>query len=148
VFLDVSRSPLVEILANEASNLPLGAVVSAMIMFFLTLPIEGADKARPFGSAKDFFLRLDLGGGILLVASMVVLFLAMQWGGQDLPWGSPAIVGLLFGFVLLFTLFLLAEWKMGEDASVPFAILRQRSMAAGTVYLFFFSMPNFSVRAR
>jgi hypothetical protein len=55
---------------------------------------------------------------------------------------------LLFGFVFLFTLFLLVEWKMGEDASVPFAIPRQRSMAAGTAYMFFFSMPNFSVRAR
>jgi hypothetical protein len=77
VFLDVSSSALVEILANEDSNLPLGAVVSAMIMLFLTLGIEGAVKARPFCSVLELILKLDLGGGIL----------------QDLPWGSPAIVG-------------------------------------------------------
>jgi hypothetical protein len=28
---------------------------------------------------------------------------------------------------------------------VPFVIFRQRSIAFGTVYLFFFSMPNFAV---
>jgi len=79
---------------------------------------------------------------------MVSLFMAMQWGGQSLPWTSRTIIGLFVAFGLLLAFFILLEYKMGNDASVPYTVLKQRSIASGAVYLFFFAMPNFSVCTR
>ena len=132
-----------------ASNLPLGAVVLGLVAVFLRLDRENrAGKVKTSSRGHDvgrFFFKLDLGGSLLLIASMCCLFMAMQWGGHRLPWNSPIIIGLSAVSGVLLVLFLLVEWNMGEDASVPFGVLKQRSIAFGVVYLFFFSMPNFSV---
>jgi hypothetical protein len=112
---------------------------------FLRLPADKASTAQESGGLKRFLSSLDLGGSALLISSMVALFLAMQWGGQRLPWNSPVIIGLFVGFGVLVALFLLVEWRMGDDASVPFKILKQRSIASGAVYLFLIAMPNYSV---
>lgn len=127
------------------SNLPLGAIVFLLVSMFLRLQADIAAKPRQYRSAKHVLFALDLGGSALLISSMVALFLAMQWGGQSLPWSSPVIIGLFATFGALATLFLLLEWRMGDDASVPFIVLRQRSIASGAVYLFLIAMPNFSV---
>lgn len=55
------------------------------------------------------------------------------------------MIGLFAAFAILFGIFMSIEWKMGDDASVPFRVVKQRSMAFGAVYSFFFAMPNFSV---
>jgi hypothetical protein len=119
--------------------------VFLLVLMFLRLPTEEASKAQKFGSLKRFLFSLDLGGSALLISSMVALFLTMQWGGQSLPWSSPIIIGLFVGFGVLVALFLLLEWRMGDDASVPFRIIKQRSIASGAMYLFFIAMPNYSV---
>jgi hypothetical protein len=130
----------------------LGVVVILLVAVFLRLPAksEGEVKVKPKRkvSKMQFLCQLDLGGSALLIASMVALFLAMQWGGHHLPWTSPTIICLFTVSGILLALFVLLDWKMGDDASVPFRVLGQRSIASGAVYLFFFAMPNFSVRIR
>ncbi|KAF2120122.1 major facilitator superfamily-domain-containing protein [Lophiotrema nucula] len=125
-------------------NLPLGAMVMLMVTVFLKLKSVDAARETSNLSAKQVFFRLDPGGSALIIACAVCLLMAMQWGGQSLPWSSPTIISLLAAFVFLLLLFLVVEWRMGNDAAVPFRILRQRSIAFGAVYLFLFSMPNFS----
>jgi len=124
-------------------------MVLGLVAVFLRLDRENrAGKVKTSNGGHDvgrFFFKLDLGGSLLLIAFMCCLFMAMQWGGHRLPWSSPSIIGLFAVSGILLVLFLLVEWKMGEDASVPFGVLEQRSIAFGVVYLFFFSMPNFSV---
>jgi hypothetical protein len=119
-----------------------------LVAVFLKLPAKSTEEVKlpPTGSKKHFLHQLDLGGSALLIASMVALFLAMQWGGHQLPWSSPTIICLFTVSGILLALFVLLEWRMGDDASVPFRVLGQRSIASGAVYLFFFAGPNFSVR--
>jgi len=105
----------------------LGAVVLGLVAVFLRLDRgKGVGKAKTSSSGHDvgrFFLKLDLGGSLLLIASMCCLFMAIQWGGHRLPWSSPIIIGLFSVSGVLLVLFLLAEWKMGDDASVPFGVM-------------------------
>lgn len=133
----------------EYSNLPLGAIVMGLVALFLRLPNESDEKTVPepisIRSARQFLFKLDLGGTVLLVACMCSLFMAMQWGGHSLEWSSPTIIGLFAVFGVLLGAFLLLEWNMGDNACIPFRVLKQRSIASGVVYLFLFSMPNFSV---
>jgi hypothetical protein len=60
-------------------------VVLGLVVAFLRLPAEDDKLDRSACSAKKMFYELDLGGIVLLVASISCLFLAMQWGGQRLP---------------------------------------------------------------
>jgi hypothetical protein len=134
--------------ADKSSNLPLDAIVFVLVAALLKIKYDNGLTQRPTCSRRQFLSSLDLGGSILLIASMCSLFLAMQWGGHRLSWKSLNIVALLTLTGVLLALFVLLEWKMGDQASVPFRILQQRSMASGAVYLFMFSMPNFAVCAR
>ncbi|KAF2827813.1 MFS multidrug transporter-like protein [Ophiobolus disseminans] len=125
-------------------NLPLGIIVFLLVAMFLKLRKTDRSKVYTSCSTRQFLHQLDLGGSVLLIGSMCCLFTAMQIGGQGLPWTSPKIIGLFTGFGVLLALFLLVEWRMGEDASIPFVILRQRSIAFGVIYLLLSAMPNFS----
>lgn len=89
--------------------------------------------------------QLDLLGAILIIASIYCLFLALQWGGQSLPWNSSEVIGLFVGFGLLFTLFCLTQWFIGENATMPLRVLRQRSIFSGSLFLFFIGMPTYVV---
>ncbi len=121
-------------------------MVILIVAAFLRLKCTTGAAGRPKHSAKHVFFRLDPAASILLIASVCCLLVAMQRGGQHLSWTSPKIIGLFTVSGILFALFLGLEWRTGDDASVPFNILRRRSIAFGAVYLFLFSMPNFSVR--
>ncbi|ORY15983.1 major facilitator superfamily domain-containing protein [Clohesyomyces aquaticus] len=89
-------------------------------------------------------LFLNLGGSMSIIVSVCCFLLAIKWRGQSLPWSSTKIAGLFIVPGVLLVGFLAIEWKMGDDAAVPLSVLRQCSIASGAVYLFLFSMPNFS----
>jgi hypothetical protein len=126
------------------SNVPLGAIVFVLVIALLRLPLPDQKADRSLCNWKQLLYQLDFGGSVLLVAFVSCLFMAMQWGGQRLPWRSPTIIA-LFTASVLFVFFLLLDIKMGEYASVLFRVLQRRSIAFGCVYLFLNSMPNFSV---
>ncbi|KAF2678928.1 MFS general substrate transporter, partial [Lentithecium fluviatile CBS 122367] len=126
-------------------NVPLGAVVAILVAIFLRLEKDVGEAAcRTKRGVMQILFQLDVAGSLLIMASVSCLLVAMQWGGQRLPWTSPVIIALLVIFSILLKIFILVEWKMGDDACIPFAVLKQRSIAFGTVYLFMLSMPNFS----
>ncbi|KAF2475927.1 MFS general substrate transporter [Lindgomyces ingoldianus] len=124
-------------------NVPIGAVVMVLITVFLRLKSNNEKDHFSSTTLGQKIKQLDLAGTILIVASICSLLLAMQWGGQTLPWRSPEVIGLFVGSGLMFVLFLLVQWRMGDDATLPFSILRQRSIVSGAFYLLFFSMPTY-----
>ena len=54
---------------------------------------------------------------------MVTLILATEWGGRTHPWGSPPIVALLAGSVLLFAAFVAWEAR-ATDPIIPLRLFR------------------------
>jgi hypothetical protein len=57
----------------------------------------------------------DPGGAIILTGSFVSLFLALQWGGNVLPFSSPQVWGCFLGFGLLAISFAAWEtWRKDE----------------------------------
>ena len=90
-------------------------------------------------------MHLDVLGTVLFLGAICCLVLALQWGGETLPWSSPTVIGLFVGFGLLLPVFGLVQWKRGDDAIIPLNILKQRSILAGSAFLFFFGMLNYIV---
>lgn len=84
-------------------------------------------------------------GCFCFVAAVCCLLLALQWGGQSRPWNSSTIIGLLVGFGLLSCVFGYIQWKLGERATIPLRILRQRSILTGSGTLFFLGASTYVV---
>ena len=83
---------------------------------------------------------IDAPGTVLFIGAICCLLLALQWGGQSLPWKSSKIICLIVGFGLLLGAFILLQWKKGEYGILPLRIMRQRTMAMVTLLLFFILM--------
>lgn len=146
VFLDVCELQdltSLRLITNQLSrNIPIGAVVLLLIFVFLRLQDS---KEKVVRTLSQQMREMDLIGMVCIIASVTSLLLAIQWGGQTLPWDSPTVIGLLVGAALIFIMFMGIQWKIGDHATLPFSILKQRSIAASALYIFAFAMPTYAV---
>ncbi|RYC56959.1 hypothetical protein CHU98_g9244 [Xylaria longipes] len=120
-------------------NLPVGAVphvtILIILFYFYTPPL-----AKPITATwKEKFLQADFVGVALILGALVSYSLATQYGGQTKAWNSSTVIGLLVGFVLLVGVFAIWEWHAGERAMLIPRLLRQRHVAAGSVFAFLFA---------
>ncbi|PQE02869.1 efflux pump antibiotic resistance protein [Rutstroemia sp. NJR-2017a BBW] len=126
---------------TKSSNLPLGAVVIFVIWIFFHLGnTKDSNRALPLSLKLK---RMDIPGIIIFLGAIYCLLLALQWGGQTMPWNSGKIIGLLIGFVLLAVSFATLQWKLGEYATIPVRIIRHRSIYMGSLFLMLFGMMSF-----
>jgi hypothetical protein len=107
-------------------NLPIGGL-SAIIL--VLSPIPDQMKKAPFREAlfdKNVWKKFDPIGAILFVPAIIMVLLALQFGGITWPWNSPTVIGLFCGAGVTFIIFSLWELKMGDNAMIPFSIIRKR----------------------
>jgi MFS family permease len=108
-------------------NLPLGAL--ALFMTYRALERLPRNE-RPH--------TLDWIGAACMVAAALTIMLTMTWGGVRYPWMSAPIAAMIFGSVVLWSLF---AWRIAAAAEpfVPLMVLSDRTVA-GTVAAGFFSI--------
>lgn len=80
---------------------------------------------------------LDLAGFFLVSPAAVMLLLGLQYGGNKYAWNSSTVLGLIIGAAVAFILFLLWEYRKGDEAMVPFAMLKHRIIWSATGTMFF-----------
>jgi len=123
-------------------NLPVGAVVIAVIVAILRLPPhpqEGPpdDDLRRLGQlpwpAKVRVLaqRLDVVGSAILMPAIVCALLGLQWGGTKYPWSSLGIILLFVTAAILLAVFMYRQHLKQDMAMVPPRIFKQRTILAG-----------------
>ncbi|WP_375414388.1 MDR family MFS transporter [uncultured Bradyrhizobium sp.] len=104
-------------------NVPLG--VASLV---LLLPKMG--KIPTFHRKR----RVDLAGGLLLMASAVVFMLVLTWGGNRYPWLSPAITAMI-GAALVLALAFVMHARRSDEPFLPLPLMGGRvvpyAMAAG-----------------
>jgi hypothetical protein len=100
----------------------------------LRLPRQQKDKK----SLLTKITELDLIGAGLLLPAVVCLLLALQWGGNQYAWSNSRIIGLFIGFGLLAILFVISQIRLGEKATLPPRIMKQRTVASVSVFALFF----------
>jgi hypothetical protein len=79
---------------------------------------------------------MDIIGTATIMVSIVLLVLALQWGGVSKAWNSSAVIGTLVGFVLFLIIFIINERYQGERSLLAPSILRQRHIWIGCLYGF------------
>ena len=104
-------------------------------MVFLFKPHKDVEESKKPLLVK--IVALDLLGNSLLIVAAVMLFTALQFNDEGWAWGSAREIGLLVGFGMTAIIFILWQWRQGDDALLPPRIVLQRSVAAGAVAAFF-----------
>ena len=96
--------------------------------------------------------RIDLLGALVLVVAVTVQLVGLSLGGNELPWGSPWVIGALAGSFVLLGLFLVVEARTTAIPIIPLRMLRGRlplatqaaNVCAGmAAYGFLFVLPLF-----
>ena len=124
-------------------NVPIGAVAFVLLSFYLKAELR--NKSGSVLSKRAKLERLDPAGVILIFGSICCLLLALQWGGIQFSWSSSRIIGLLVGCVLLFAMFCIVQYRLGEKATIPPRLLRHRTIFCGSLSSFFITMSNNTV---
>ncbi|GFF30035.1 putative HC-toxin efflux carrier TOXA [Aspergillus udagawae] len=116
-------------------NLPIGGISLAVILFVLRLPDKNEFTGTPI---LERIQQLDLIGAGLLIPAIICLLLALQWGGNKYPWNNSRIIGLFVGFGLMAILFAFSQVKMGDKATLPPRMFKNRSVLSATLYALLF----------
>jgi EmrB/QacA subfamily drug resistance transporter len=104
-------------------NLPIGAVA-------LWVCHNALRRLSPPGRAGK--PRLDILGMLLLAGSILVLLLALGWGGKVYPWGSYQILGLVgLGSILL--LLLIMQEHQARDPLLPLRLFQSSSYVSNVI---------------
>ena len=89
-------------------------------------------RQRP--SLRQQIIQLDPLGTLVFLPGIVCFLIALQWGGVQYAWNNGRIIALfVVAGVLIITFIGLQIWGQ-ENATVPPRIIKQRSVAAGTVF--------------
>ncbi|KAJ5382596.1 hypothetical protein N7517_000507 [Penicillium concentricum] len=116
-------------------NLPIGGALAILLFLFkIPEPTTKLPARKVLGTAIK---SLDLPGFMLISPAAVMFLLALQYGGTVHPWGSSVVIGLLVGAGVTFILFLVWEYRQGDGAMLPFAMIKKRTVWSAAGNLFF-----------
>ncbi|KAI9892128.1 MAG: hypothetical protein M1814_001834 [Vezdaea aestivalis] len=123
-------------------NLPIGAITIVVVVLILNIPREDNPEGLTFMQRMK---QLDLIGASILVPAIICLLLCLQWGGSTYPWKSSRIIGLFVGFGILVILFVVSQFYLGEQATLPPRFFKERTVLCATIYAFLFGAAFFAM---
>lgn len=101
-------------------NIPLGLISIAAIAYLLRLP-----KA-------ERHLNMDWAGTLTMAIATSCLILFATWGGNEYPWTSATILGLIAAAIVFGAAFVLIELR-ASDPLVPMTLFKNRNFVLTTV---------------
>ena len=116
-------------------NLPVGAITFLTLIFFFHPQNHGRSKE----SFRQKLQHLDAVGNFLLITAVIMLLLALQWGGVTYVWSDSRIIGLLVGAGMEFLVFIAWLVYHKDAALIPLGVISQRTVAASFTSAFFLS---------
>lgn len=101
--------------------------VSAFALVIGALVIKDPEGIIGTGhSMKDAWTKVDFTGACLLVVAISIQLVGLSLGGNELPWGSPWVVGSLLGSIALLGLFFYVEATTKAIPVIPLRMLHGR----------------------
>ncbi|KAJ1814169.1 hypothetical protein LPJ75_002883, partial [Coemansia sp. RSA 2598] len=112
-------------------NVPICVVAAAVVGWTIKVPL-------PEGSLREKIRKIDFGGSAISLLGMLLILLALSWGGRDYAWDSAAVLCCLVLGIVTAVLFFFYESRVPAEPIVPLRILRTRNVALSFIgHLFF-----------
>jgi len=115
-------------------NVPIGIACLILIIICFKIPTEKS-------SLMERIKRIDFAGTFTVVASLVSLLLALNWGGQKYSWGSAIIIILLSVGIILLITYIIIEFKFAKEPITPPGLFKYRNVTAPCLASFFNGAP-------
>ncbi|KAL3423790.1 major facilitator superfamily transporter [Phlyctema vagabunda] len=123
-------------------NLPIGAIAIAVIFVFLHINRENNPNNL---TIKERIQQLDLIGMAIIIPTVIMLLLALQWGGTTYPWNSGRIIGLFVGAAVMGILFVGSQIWLGDRGTLPPRFFTNRNILCAMAFAFFFGAGFFAL---
>lgn len=117
-------------------NVPIGGAAFVAILLSLKLPAN-SKNLNGLGFT-EVLKRLDILGTFTFISAIVCLLLALKWGGTTYKWNEPRIIVLVVFSGLLMVAFCAIQAWLGETATVPSRILKNRTIWGASLFTFCF----------
>ncbi|EPQ52775.1 MFS general substrate transporter [Gloeophyllum trabeum ATCC 11539] len=121
-------------------NLPIGGLA---IVIILSLFNKMPDQKKKKVTLAD----IDFGGIVILSVSVVLLLLALAWGGVIYPWSSRQVIALLVVGGALIPVFVVYEMRVPSTPIIPLTMFRHRNVVMATTNYFFTNMVVYGLAA-
>ncbi|KAM0813975.1 putative Major facilitator superfamily (MFS) profile domain-containing protein [Seiridium cardinale] len=114
-------------------NLPIGAVTALVCAMLVRVP-SGKEGAKVGFLAK--LLQLDIPGTVFIIASLICLLTALQWGGSTYFWNDGRIIALFVVFGILAIAFVVTQTTTvtGKASLIPPSLARNRDIWLAVSY--------------
>ncbi len=106
-------------------NLPIGGASAAIVFLFLNVHKAATGQVPMLQKIRG----LDGLGFLLFAGSVIMLLLALQWGGTIYAWGSSVIIGLFVGAAVVLPIFVVQQLRLKTSALIPPEIFANRDFA-------------------
>lgn len=123
---------------NFFINLPVGAI--AMVLIFVYLRNDASKD-----SVTEKMKRVDYIGSTIVLTSTTLFLLAMNFGGQEFPWNSPAVIVPLIFVVIFIIVLTWVELKHAKEPLIPPRLFKNQSVIGILGNNWFFGMVFFSL---
>jgi len=100
------------------ANMPFG--ILGLLVVWRAIPARRPARAQR--------LPIDTGGALTITVATVLLLLALSWGGNDYPWTSPVVLGILAAAAVCLAGFVWLETR-APDPVVPLRLFRNNIVA-------------------
>ncbi|ORX69989.1 MFS general substrate transporter [Linderina pennispora] len=103
-------------------NLTTSVLAGGVILTTIRVP-------KPSGTRREKLGRVDFGGSAISLVSIVLVLLALSWGGQQYPWSSARVICCIVFGVLIGALFVFYEAKYAKEPILPMYLFKTRNIA-------------------
>ncbi|KAI1847611.1 hypothetical protein JX266_006463 [Neoarthrinium moseri] len=116
-------------------NLPIGCAAALVVFFYLGISRANNPNNESFISR---IVQLDLLGAGILIPAIIMLLLALQWGGTEYPWNNSRIIGLFVGAAVMALLFVAVEHRQQDKGLLPPRFFKHRDVLSAMIFSFVF----------
>ncbi|KAH8705863.1 putative MFS multidrug transporter [Talaromyces proteolyticus] len=116
-------------------NLPAGAIVAVLLLF---IHIPDNIRPREISVLQTIQTKLDLVGFGFFASASIQFFLALEYGGNQYAWNSATVIGLFGGAAGVFIVYLVWEYFKGDEAMIPYSMVKQRAVWSSCLVQLFF----------
>ncbi|EOD52517.1 putative mfs multidrug protein [Neofusicoccum parvum UCRNP2] len=118
-------------------QVPLIVISGLLVYFTIKIPVKEKNMSR--------IRRVDFLGSITLVTSLVLLLLALNSGGNLVPWTHPLVLVSLPLFAAFLLAFIFVEDRVAKEPIIPVRLLLHRTVWSACLTNWFTTMSVFAI---